>query len=309
MDGRMCGLALRRRSASRRATVVWWLGLVGIAIVPNLVIAQGLPPAVAQQQEESLQFEHAAGMITGRVPAEWYVGEQVVGREVRLVLAPHPPDRRGRLPVTHIWLTVHAGITDVDLSEVLRRRRASTKRTEAPMDEPASSSVPIRWNGFPGEKLVYRSLSPEDLQHVWAVVETPWGLCEWHVQSPDPQWVQGWAATIERDWRVRPPRRLASELAPAQEAARAAIGSWKGSDYRLRLLSTGRFELVWDRRRLTEAGTYEEVLAGSFEAEEDVLRVTFEDGSRRNYRWRRAGAWLLLTDHDGRTAQLRLLYE
>ena len=288
---------------------MWWLGLVGMAIVPSSVMAQGLPPAVAQRQEAFLQFEHASGMIAGRVPAEWYVGEQVVGREVRLVLAPHPPDRPGRLPVTHIWLTVHAGITDVDLSEVLRRRRASTKRSEDPMDEPASSSVPIRWNGFPGEKLVYRSLSPEDLRHVWTVVETPWGLCEWHLESPDAQWVRSWQATIERDWRVRPPRRPASELGPAQEAARAAIGSWKGSNYRLRLLSTGRFELVWDRRRLTEAGSYEEVLAGSFEAEGDVLRVTFEDGSRRNYRWRRAGAWLLLTDHDGRTAQLRLLYE
>lgn len=49
-------------------------------------------------------------------------------------------------------------------------------------------------------------------------------------------------------------------------------------------------------------------LAGRYRAENDLLLVTWADGSRTNYRWRRQGPNLFLTDHTGRTSQLRRIY-
>ncbi len=48
-------------------------------------------------------------------------------------------------------------------------------------------------------------------------------------------------------------------------------------------------------------------LRGTAVAQDDLLLVTWSDGSRTNYRWRLYQGDLLLTDHLGRTSRLKPL--
>ncbi len=282
------------------------------AMAADRLSAQTLPAAVAtvEHARQQLQFEHAAGMVRGAAPAEWHIGERAVGREVHLVLTPAPLGTRGVLPATHIWLTVHALVTDADIRQLMQRRLENQRTVASGQPAGMPPLWPVECSGHAGQMATYQRHVAGGTRHVvHAIVQTPWGLCEWHVESPDADWTREWSTQVIAQWHIGPPRQRTLPASPQIEAAGEALGSWKGSGSRMRLLPDGRFELVWDRRRLTEAGTYERVLIGSFAARDDLLFVTFSDGSRRHYRWRRVGPWLLLTDHEGRTAQLRYLYE
>ncbi len=289
----------RVRSWRRESLVAMVVLLLG----GTTLSAQTLPVAQAVGEDgASLEFEHAAGMVRGRVPAEWFVGERAAGREVQLALSPTSPSDDG-LPESHIWLVVHARSRVADVSRLIRQRLSGLG---VQLEATAARGEPVRIGRYAGSMLTAVSRDGREVVH--AIVATPWGLVEWHVESPDAAWAHAWFDQIVGSWHIEPPRLPGGGVAEV-DAVRDVLGSWKAHRSRMRLGADGSFELIWDRKRLTEAGTFERVLAGSYEADGDLLYVTFGDGSRRNYRWRREGEWLLLTDHEGRIAQLRFFYE
>ena len=97
----------------------------------------------------------------------------------------------------------------------------------------------------------------------------------------------------------------------------AIFGNWKALHSRLQLHDDGRVVIRFDRKgnyALDERGTPTfdsnlTMLTGRYRAQDDLLLVTWSDGNRTNYRWKRQGADLFLTDHTGRTSQLRRIYQ
>ncbi len=107
---------------------------------------------------------------------------------------------------------------------------------------------------------------------------------------------------------------------PPQASATAAtpiFGSWKAINGRMQILRDGRLALELDRKqviRFDESG-YPKfrdpnvVIIGRYDAKDDLLQVTWEDGSQTNYRWDLQGENLLLTDHEGRVSQLAPVFD
>ena len=64
-----------------------------------------------------------------------------------------------------------------------------------------------------------------------------------------------------------------------------------------------------DHQQVEDPVRRESELTGTFLAQEGLLLVTWDDGSKLNYRWRLLGHDLLLTDHQGRISHLRRLIQ
>ena len=114
---------------------------------------------------------------------------------------------------------------------------------------------------------------------------------------------------------IRTPR----PIAELQEVASAEpiLGSWKSYRARLRLDGSGQIHLNFDRHRvqtidrLGSQQTPKRIarLAGTYQARDDLLLITWDDGSKLNYRWRIHRGELLLTDHTGQMSRLKRLLD
>ncbi len=121
---------------------------------------------------------------------------------------------------------------------------------------------------------------------------------------------------LESIWatmQLRDPELATPEVAESIRDAASIVGIWRAQNSLLEFLPSGRIAIRFDRERhfpLDQQARldYEHPvreLTGSFAAEADLMLVTWDDGTRRNYRWHLVHGRLLLTDHHGRTSQLQ----
>ncbi|MEQ8790018.1 MAG: hypothetical protein RIC55_27225 [Pirellulaceae bacterium] len=262
----------------------------------------------------------AAGAVELRVPGDWLVVEFPVGREVRMVIAPQPLQNSEAPLRDGMWLTYHPrppqASAPVDLNVVLPERlRIATDSLAQPG---ALDALTI--NGRPALRQQFALAETQAAGaghrgfHVF--VDSQWGLCEVHAVAPEALH-DSRSAQFERMLdsllvlQPRPPRQDVSddlrEVAPI-------VGSWKSLGGRMRIHGDGRIAVLLDKPQLASGqgdgkSKRPPVLVGRFAAEQDVLRVTWKDGSLLNFRWRLHGNDLLLTDHRGQVSQLQRLLE
>jgi hypothetical protein len=145
------------------------------------------------------------------------------------------------------------------------------------------------------------------------VTVTSWGICELHTVCAESMLVARqaeWQALVDATTLEQQP--IAAPIAVEQARdAELILGSWKSFRSRFRLYADGKIEISLDPKNpeTVDRSQPAQVLRGRYEAHENVLFVTWDDGSRTNYRWRLDQDSLLLTDHDGQISELRRLLE
>ncbi len=266
------------------------------------------------------RLEFAAGALVTRRPSGWWVEERPRGNYVFLWIAPHRPPRGWAALPQGLWATFvprgpgsrPRGITAAQVHHVVRTLAGGRFVLEEP-------GRPFSWHGHRG--LLFRGTRSGETPS-WTIsalgVETPWGEYYTGIVASDRQ-----APLVEETWhrwlrqsRLRAPQQRQWPQPAAQMAPAAALlGWWKAPRGQMYFGPRGEVVLQFDRRSSFEPGPdgtlrYDRPLVqlrGNAVAREDLLLVTWADGSRTNYRWRLYQGDLLLTDHLGRTSRLKPL--
>lgn len=271
---------------------------------------------------ETLSVTFAGGAIEIEVPADWSIAEVPDGRTVRLMAGPTPLPRRPERLRHGIWLTFQHRLPGLSEDRVLDRDLVEERmRLAQGFSVQMLDLQQTQISGCDVLQADFRApaASPEPaLAGVHVIGRTAFGWLELHAVYPQRQGgVPG--RVIEQ---VLASLVLKAPTAPApggdKQAERAPLGTWKAYRSVLRILPEGAIRLTFDRRgtyvTTANGGLHYDAqrtqLDGRYQLRGDLLEVTWEDGSRQNFRWRisRRGD-LLLTDHHGRIAQLVWLYE
>ncbi|MDH3719012.1 MAG: hypothetical protein OES79_12915 [Planctomycetota bacterium] len=265
---------------------------------------------VQQQDEVSL----AGGAIRFAVPQGWHVSEVPTGREMRVWVTPEPLVE-GRSGSDGIWITFHwrgRAPDDGELRAWLSGRIKGLLAQRSQDQRLRTAEIA----GYAGLALSSANQRAK-VEHFVVGLET--GIFELAVSAPPSKFAsrrQVAAQLLER-LQLQVPRLPLPDADRRIATAANAIGLWKSLRGQLRLGDDQRVELRFDGRHgypLDETGVLRygqpaRSIQGSYQAEDDMLLVAWDDGSRTNYRWAVEDGQLLLTDHHGRVSQLNRLLE
>jgi hypothetical protein len=269
-----------------------------------------LPPETAEVDQDLLIF--AGGAVEATVPAGWNVTEIPAGRELRLWLTP-APNPAGQVPSEGIWMVYHWLGRPPRQNEVLKLldlRVPSGSRPSAVETEqlPLSSATGL-----------LREFQRQDRRGFHLVVDASHGILEVAVEASPQNYpdLRQKALGVLAGMKLAEPDLRTAAVRPPIVDARPVIGLWKGLRARMQLSGDGRVVIQFDSAKnypLDKSGNliYSQRinrLTGSYRAEDDMLFVQWDDGSRLNYRWRLDDGRLLLTDHNGRVSQLHRLVQ
>ncbi len=244
-----------------------------------------------------------------------------MGREVRLVLAPHPLAKGSKVPSDGMWITFHlrqdsSRLGEQQLAEMLAARLKSTMRGHSPeLGDMQSSSEPSLEVRRPFSYSIGQAATSQRGVHLLIRIDA--GIVEMQAAWPSGNEAVRMREfeSVRRSLTFHHRRTENEQVAPQALDARDALGSWKAYRSRLRLDGDGRVTIRPDGVHQASfedqpvAGARNGLLTGRFQADGDLLFVIWDDGSRLNFRWRRQGDNLLLTDHDGQMSQLRRILE
>ena len=277
--------------------------------------------------------EYAGGTVAFHLPKGWDVAEIPVGREVRLFAGPLPLTIRNRSLQRGLWMSHHRNPTGLTTQSEL----SADLLTERLLMAAGRDAQPgaTEWIELGEQRMLRQGFSvsaqsptppisgnstrqPRAGFHLLG--RTDWGWFELHVVAAageeamlfaDVEWL---LASLQ----LAAPRTPEPMLEPQGPAQPMPVGTWKAYRSRLRIRPDGHVTLIFDRRghfSLTADGRLRfdrrlVRLAGQYVLEDDLLQVTWSDGSRQNFRWKFSDDGdLLLTDHLGRIAQLKWLFE
>ena len=294
--------------------------------LPRIMLAAAailLPATQAHADDDRDVVIHAGGAVEFSIDQGWTVSEVPFGREVRLYLTRGPLPKRIAKLSDGAWLVFHARaskekLSDRELADLLTARVRDATESIVIIQTPRKVNVA----GHAGLRGRFQYTDGNDKtpgvrRGVHLLVPVEGGLFELHLVAADADFAQrvGQLDAILRTLKLRSPKQTRPRPDPHHIAA--ILGHWKALHSRLQLHDDGRVVIRFDR-----TGNYAldargkpafdaklTMLAGRYRAQNDLLLVTWSDGSRTNYRWRREGADLFLTDHTGRTSQLRRIYQ
>ncbi len=298
-----------------------WFVLVPIAAAQPL---DELPPGFTSVSFSggAVQFAHGP---------QWTASELLDGRDILLVLSRGEPPKTPSSLADGFWIGYqYVGEAAQTSPQIAADRLASRLRRSTRGRARVLTQQSIRVAGFAGMlvefslparptadrersfRTVQADLSQRRGVRVQARTKRGWFELHW-VSSPN-RYAQD-RNSVEQlldSLHLKDPEIVHQELPPQLRSAAKIIGTWKAMSSKFVLDADGRVKLQFDRRkhyRLDEQQRldYESPvpeLAGRFTAQGDLLQITWEDESRRNYRWRIDEGRLMLTDHHGRVSQL-----
>lgn len=295
---------------------------VGVAVFCPFSRAQDASFSYFDPPERCAIVSFAAGAVELRLPEGWVVIETPYAHELRVVLAPQRPATSDGMPRDGAWLVWHPRPPDwsdrLELAAMVTERLRLSAGSDARLEPPRR----ILLDGFPAVRQDFdaagsSSSASRRMQGFHFIAETDWGLCEMHAVAPGESFPQRKREfqQIVSSIAIREPQALHAPPVAAVRDAEPLIGEWKARGSRMRMKGDGRIVLVADRPHRVQAaavpGKYlpPDAIRGCYEAEGDMLRVQWADGSQLNFRWRLSGNDLLLTDHEGRISQLQRLLE
>jgi len=276
------------------------------------------------ETDDRIVVQYAGATVRFLLPREFDVAELPFGREVRLLAGVGPlPKKLPRLDAG-LWMSYHRnppGLPgDVPLSPALLKRRIELA-TEGRTRLFEANSISLA-----GVDMLRQDFeTPVNGKRVAQVGfhllgKTAYGWFELNAVAAKPKApvILSAVDALLSTLRIEPPRVPMPKVAVNGRSG-VPIGSWKAVGSRMRIRPDGHITLLFDRRgtfAINRQGgglrfDHEPIrLSGQYRATEDLLNVTWSDGSRQNFRWRfsRDGD-LLLTDHTGRVSQLKWLFE
>jgi len=261
----------------------------------------------------------AGGVARLTVCEQWVTSEVPQGRSVLLVLSPAPLPAGSTRPAEGVWLTFHAQPAAAELSHAkLTQRLAARIRLTAGDGARLHEVRHIHLGDWQGLRQSF-TLPAAGRQGFHLLVPSEHGLLEWQAvfSSDRPAAKLKEIETILSSLTLHRPAEQPAPAGSTSASAALAFGAWKALRSRLRLDAAGGITIQFDRPGNYVIGGQGQVrfddrtvrLIGRYQARDDLLLVTWNDGSRTNYRWRVSGGELFLTDHTGRVCQLRRIFE
>lgn len=256
------------------------------------------------------------------VPPQWTVKQVPLPGEIRVLAGPGDvPDEPLQME-RGLWIAYHrieAGASKVSLEAELRDRLpgAAGRAFRA-----AGGPQALQVGAFAGLMQMVQ-VAPGDLDGLprrasYILVRTTWGLLEaWAVTTVGSvDQVQPGLQMALTSLRLNPPAALAAATAANLADAAAALGSWKGRQVAMHFLPEGRVRLDFDAVQTLAPGRDDQAssagpgrnIEGSFAAQDDMIFITWDDGSQLNYRWKLLEGELLLMDHTGSSSRLKRLF-
>lgn len=289
---------------------------------PTLALLPPVTPGSLQDRDSDVVL-FAAEAVEITPPPGWHVRDVAMGREMRLLISPTQQVIASSLPADALWITYHAiphaaPPSANEVATFLSMRTSTLTSNGASLSSIQSLSVQS-WPAARQEFALPGSINnPHGSRGFHEVVGTQWGFCEIHAESSASVHSQR-AAAFEQMMQtlvLAEPHDHHVPTSPETQAAAGALGSWKAYRSRMKLFGDGRVLIIQDAalhqpldQPRGDRDPAHHRIAGHFQAREDLLLVTWADGSRQNYRWRRQGNSLLLTDHQGQTNHLKKIYE
>lgn len=255
----------------------------------------------------SSQINFGGGAVTIAAPADWRVYEVSAGREVRLTVTPREIESRSD-DLEGLWIACHGRLRTTeppkDFEQLLQKRLRNAVSN--------ATSTEIQTAQFGPDLGYVTEYNVEGAVGFHAIIPAPWGVCEVHARTEAPAGMPQLRKIINSLSINDGPRQQMVTNSRIQDSA-GILGAWKAYRSRLRLSGDGRIEIEPESDSVRALGEEPKkpakVLRGEFEARDDLLFVRWDDGSFLNFRWRLDGDSLLLTDHEGRVSELRLLLE
>lgn len=288
--------------------------------------AQGLPDSPIDSRD---LVQYASGAIQFRPPLGWQVAEVAKGQEVRLLILPPQTLPTSKMPRANFWLSYHVRPLDDrhnagELQEMMIPRLKMATENLAIVKKLSKLRIGP-WQALKQEFFIPSSKKGHPSKSLrrsgfHLLVRTTWGILEIHAEANDdiyPERKMDYERILE-SLVLQAPKNILQPL-PIEKvlAAKTILGKWKTIKGRFILQPNGRILIQFDREgiypidsqgssKLQSRLTY---LSGHYTAQEDLLLVVWDDGSRMNFRWRENRGQLFLTDHTGRVSQLRRLLE
>lgn len=279
-------------------------------------------------QEERATVLHAGKAVRLTMPAEWRVKEVAVGRKVRLLISPEKIEAAAVDLADGIWLELdyHPDGLTQESSEQLEQHCESSLRGVFGASKYLANARKLTISGHSAAGLEFRTeiaesaagnatTSKESSVGFHCVVQTSWCRLLIHLIAPSTgdQRIVEYERILEQLELVKPKANDRS-LTLTVRAAASILGSWKANASRLRLFADGTVVMAPDQPFLFTTKDSDQprkgsAVSGRFRAQDDLLFIEWEDESKLNYRWRLRGNQLLLTDHQGRIAQLARVSE
>ncbi len=303
-----------------------------IAAVPTAASAAplGVPtaaPAGGDDEGRPVGETHHVVLFAGRtvefaVPRAWTVKQVPLSGEIRVLAGPGDVPAEPHRLERGIWIAYHRSDAqpDVSLDTELRERLPKGVAVEF---LPSGAPQALRVGGYAALKQHLELAAVRDdampRRATYVITRTPWGLLEalgvTGLYAGDD--VRPALKTALASLRFNPPAALRPASAPGIADAQAALGSWKGQQLSLHLLPEGRVRLDFDavttltmeREGNTPSRNAGKQIEGTFTAHGDILFITWDDGSKLNYRWRVQANELLLMDHTGQSSRMMRLFD
>lgn len=291
-------------------------------LAPPIRVAENLPGGdmLAPPIDERDMVLHAAGAIVFRKPKGWRAVEAPFGREIRLLLLPPGQQARNEMPRDGVWLSYHVrpytmtpNTKEIGAMLPARMKSAAPEaEVDSHVDNNEVDDRPMVSQAF----LVRNKSRSASLIGFHMLIGDQHGVIEVHGVSPlaisvdrEHAWAQ-----IVNSLEINKPEEEEIEIEPQAMEAKRALGNWKAMRSVLQFRGDGSVVIISDPKRgvLLDGSPDQQPLeqvAGRFQAKDDLIMVRWNDGSRLNYRWKRDGVRLLLTDSDGRISQLRRFYK
>jgi hypothetical protein len=282
-----------------------------------------LPGERRLQVAEPHQIVRFAGRtIEFAVPPEWTVKQVPLPGEIRVLAGPGDlPDDPLQLE-RGLWIAYHRIEAEASAASLEAELRNRLPRAAGRVFRAAGGPQPLRVGAFAGLMQMVQ-VAPGDLDGLprrasYILVRTTWGLLEaWAattVGSTDE--VQPGLQMALTSLRLNPPTALAPVSANGIADAQSALGSWKGRQIAMHFLPEGRVRLDFDAVQILAPSRDDQSstvgvgrhIEGSFAAQDDVIFITWDDGSQLNYRWTMHEGELLLMDHTGNSSRLKRLF-
>ena len=279
-------------------------------VEPRLADPHGLPrtaaPAELPQGDLVLLAGGAAEFVA---PPGWRATEIPRHRELRCWLTPDAPSAHVE-PQDGIWMCFHwhgSRLAVDDLAAWLAKRTG------------AGSGAPPRQTTISGWPALVQTVDAAERREYRLAAAVGPAVFEYVVTARPAAYapLRPVADRLLASIKLRAPQIEGADVDRSVTPARKAIGLWKSENGLLRLAADGRIVVQFDRKRhypLDETGLRRfddpvSRLTGRFQAEHDLITVTWDDGSQLNFRWTLDDGALLLTDHHGRVSQLQRLIE
>jgi hypothetical protein len=274
--------------------------------------------AVPKQAVNTVLF--AGRTVEFLLPSHWRVKEVPLPDEVRLVAGPGDVPTELRQLEHGFWIAYHRIETESPrpaLETDLGNRLAGAVGRTARLLGPAQH---VKAGGYQGLKQLVEldALGSSGLPRraTYLLVQTPWGRFEMlGVASFDAEDdVRGGLKMVLDSLRFHAPQPPDDRVTGASQPF---LGRWKAQQGALHFLPGGRVRLEFDTVIALAVdhgggagalGTRER-LTGRFTAQDDLIFITWDDGSQLNYRWRLHQGDLLLMDHTQQLSRLKRLFD